>query len=52
MKEAFNLDNNLLHDEYACENYVLMMYEPLLSVKNDKKDYGRNEFANDKSFGG
>ncbi|MGV8150084.1 MAG: hypothetical protein ACLKAN_13890 [Alkaliphilus sp.] len=51
MNEVFDLDNNLIHNEYVCENHALMMYEPLLSGRW-KNDYGRNEFSNDKNFRG
>ncbi len=31
-REIFDIDNNLIDDEYICENHALMMYEPLISV--------------------
>lgn len=30
-REVFDINNNLVDDEYVCENHALMMYEPLLN---------------------
>lgn len=34
-REIFDLDNQLISDEYVCENHALMMYEPLLETNAD-----------------
>lgn len=34
-REIFDMDNNLLDDEYICENHALMMYEPLISTSKN-----------------
>jgi vancomycin resistance protein VanW len=30
-RQLFDLEDNLVGDEYVCENHALMMYEPLIS---------------------
>ena len=32
-RQIFDMDDNLVGDEYVCENHALMMYEPLISEK-------------------
>ncbi len=32
-RQIFDMDGNLVGDEYVCENHALMMYEPLISEK-------------------
>ena len=32
-RQIFDMEDNLVGDEYVCENHALMMYEPLISEK-------------------
>lgn len=34
-REIFDMDNNLIDDEYICENHALMMYEPLIGTSEE-----------------
>lgn len=35
-REIYDMKNNLVDDEYICENHALMMYEPLISERINK----------------
>ena len=36
-REIYDLENHLINDEFVCENHALMMYEPLIATKAEKR---------------
>lgn len=36
-REIYDMDSNLIDDEYVCENHALMMYEPLIGTNEGSR---------------